>query len=86
MTLDPELVEEPWVVIPDIVSLNGFDFGPDGLLYAPRAYAAAGGEIGRIDVDAEVVPEVSAELRAPVAAAPLEIEARVVATKSKSED
>jgi len=32
-----------------------------------------------IDVDAEVVPEVSAELRAPVAAAPLEVEARIVA-------
>ncbi len=48
--LDPELVEPPQVVIEDIVSLNGMDFGPDGMLYGPLQF---GGGVVRIDVDAE---------------------------------
>ncbi len=47
--LDPELVDPPVVIIPDIVSLNGMDFGPDGLLYGPLQFESS---IVRIDVDA----------------------------------
>lgn len=60
--LDPALMAEPRLVMegegdaPWPNQLNGFDFGPDGLLYAPRPFSATGGEIGRIDVDA-AVPE-----------------------------
>jgi sugar lactone lactonase YvrE len=57
--LDPELVAPPQLLMagsgiapwPD--QLNGFDIGPDGRLYAPRPFSAAG-EIVRINVD--VVP------------------------------
>ena len=58
--LDPDLVQAPRVVLPDsgippwIGQLNGFDFGPDGLLYSPRPFS---GDIVRIDVDA-VAPAV----------------------------
>jgi len=53
--LDPDLVDPPKLLMsgsgtppwPD--QLNGFDFGPDGKLYAPRPF---GGQIGWIDVDA----------------------------------
>ncbi len=59
--LDPDLVDPPQMLIPPSVppvGLNGFDFGPDGLLYSPRMFT---GEIVRIDVDAAVpVPEVVA--------------------------
>jgi sugar lactone lactonase YvrE len=57
--LDPALEAEPRLVMegegdaPWPNQLNGFDFGPDGLLYSPRPFSAAGGEIGRIDVDAD---------------------------------
>ncbi len=47
--LDPELEADPIPLLPDIVGLNGFDFGPDGLLYAPLFF---GGEVVKIDVDA----------------------------------
>jgi len=54
--LDPELVAPPQLIMagsgiapwPD--QLNGFDFGPDGRLYAPRPFSGAG-EILRINVD-----------------------------------
>jgi len=38
------------IIIPDVVNLNGFDFGPDGLLYGPLF----GQQIVRVDVDADV--------------------------------
>lgn len=50
--LDPNLVEDPQVIIPDhgeppfLDQLNGFDFGPDGMLYAPQLL---GNRILRID-------------------------------------
>jgi sugar lactone lactonase YvrE len=58
--LDPNLVDPPTLLMsgsgippwPD--QLNGFDFGPDGLLYAPRPFSGPG-EIVRIDVDADPV-------------------------------
>ncbi|HEX6249536.1 MAG TPA: hypothetical protein VFZ64_16830, partial [Nocardioidaceae bacterium] len=52
--LDPELTEPPEVLIPDsgtppfVEQLNGFDFGPDGMLYAPQPFK---GQIIRIDPD-----------------------------------
>jgi sugar lactone lactonase YvrE len=57
--LDPALIAEPRLIMegegdaPWPNQLNGFDFGPDGLLYSPRPFSATGGDIGRIDVDAE---------------------------------
>lgn len=40
--VDPDLVDPPRVVIPDsgnlAQQLNGFDFGPDGMLYAPQPF------------------------------------------------
>lgn len=57
--LDPMLAQPPRVVMqgsgvapwPD--QLNGFDFGPDGLLYSPQPFhVPSGGRIVRIDVDA----------------------------------
>ena len=56
--LDPELVDPPQVIIPDLVGFNGMDFGPDGLLYGPLFF---GGAIARIDVDAaDPAPEIVA--------------------------
>lgn len=56
--LDPELVDPPQVVIPDLAGFNGMDFGPDGLLYGPLFFSGA---IARIDVDAAVpAPEIVA--------------------------
>lgn len=46
--LDPMLETDP-VPVGDIVGLNAFDFGPDGLLYAPSFFT---GEVVRLDVDA----------------------------------
>lgn len=42
--VDPELADPPRTVIPDstvppyIAQLNGFDFGPDGMLYSPQPF------------------------------------------------
>ena len=46
--LDPALSDPP-VVLDSSLNVNGFDFGPDGYLYAPSQFT---GEIVRIDVDA----------------------------------
>lgn len=54
LELDPELVDPPRVVIPNSGvppfpnQLNGFDFGPDGHLYAPQPFQ---GQVVRIDPD-----------------------------------
>ena len=47
--IDPQLLAAPRVILPDIVGLNGFDFGRDGWLYSP---STATGQVVRIDVDA----------------------------------
>lgn len=61
--LDPDLVDAPRVVIPDsttapfVSQLNGFDVGPDGMLYAPQPILS---RIVRIDLetgDLEVVAD-----------------------------
>ena len=49
--VDPDLEEEPVLIMGGgnpALHLNGFDFGPDGKLYAPRQQL---GQIVRIDVD-----------------------------------
>lgn len=48
--LDPELVNPPQLLIETLGWLNGFDFGPDGLLYGP---IWTEGRVVKIDVDAE---------------------------------
>jgi sugar lactone lactonase YvrE len=53
--IDPDGVDPPRVILPDVMNLNGFDFGPDGLLYGPLF----GQEIVRIDVDAATIETVS---------------------------
>jgi sugar lactone lactonase YvrE len=54
--LDPELQAAP-LETPGVGPLNGMDFGPDGLLYAPR-----GEEIVRIDVDTAAVEALTDEI------------------------
>ena len=49
--LDPDLIADPVALNEDAIGLNGFDFGPDGYLYAPSFFT---GEIVKIDVDAAV--------------------------------
>jgi sugar lactone lactonase YvrE len=49
--LDPELIDAPELIMPDLSGFNGMDFGPDGLLYGPLFNDGA---IARIDVDAAV--------------------------------
>jgi sugar lactone lactonase YvrE len=68
--LDPDLVAAPRVVIPDsgappfITQLNGMDFGPDGMLYAPQPFV---GRVVRIDVDTGVVAPIADGLDFPAA-------------------
>jgi sugar lactone lactonase YvrE len=55
----PQLIWDPGDGYPFLQQLNGFDFGPDGMLFAPQPYL---GRVVRIDVDATpVVPQVVAE-------------------------
>jgi sugar lactone lactonase YvrE len=49
--LDPDLVDDP-VLLNENLLVNGFDFGPDGYLYAPSFFT---GEVLKIDVDAAAV-------------------------------
>ncbi len=49
--LDPDLASDP-VLLDPALNINGFDFGPDGFLYAPAQYT---GEILKIDVDADPI-------------------------------
>jgi sugar lactone lactonase YvrE len=68
--LDPDLVQPPIAIIADsgippfLTQLNGMDFGPDGLLYAPQPWL---GRIVAIDVDAASVTLVAKNLAAPSA-------------------
>ncbi len=56
--IDPMLEADPIPLDETLAGLNAFDFGPDGLLYAPSFFT---GEVLRIDVDASpIAPEVIA--------------------------
>ena len=48
--VDPDGLEPPRRIISDVETLNGFDFGPDGLLYGPLFDQ----KIVRVDVDADI--------------------------------
>lgn len=56
--LDPELVAPPRVVIPSsgvppfLGQLNGFDFGPDGMLYSPQPFMM---RVIKVDPDTGVI-------------------------------
>lgn len=62
--LDPELDDDP-VLINGDVSLNSFDFGPDGYLYAPSFFT---GDIFKIDVDDATNLELLTQLGTPTSA------------------
>ena len=48
--LDPDLIDDP-VEINAALTVNSFDFGPDGYLYAPSFFT---GEVLKIDVDSAI--------------------------------
>lgn len=66
--LDPDLVGPPRTVIPDSGTppfpnqLNGFDVGPDGMLYAPQPFQ---GKVVRIDPDTGTATTVVSGLPQP---------------------
>jgi len=64
--LDPDLAAPPVEIEPSLV-VNGFDFGPDGNLYAPSFFT---GEVLRIDVDTSppTVEVVASGLALPISA------------------
>ncbi|MEW6333223.1 MAG: hypothetical protein AB1558_03060 [Thermodesulfobacteriota bacterium] len=77
--LDPELVEPPALIIPRLGWLNGFDFGPDGLLYGPIITLS---KLVRIDVDTPSMED----LPVPVSittAAKFDSQGRLVVTESQ---
>jgi sugar lactone lactonase YvrE len=63
--LDPDLSEEPRLIIEKLGWLNGMDFGPDGLLYGP---ICNGDNVVRIDVDAATMATVADGFGVPAAA------------------
>jgi len=70
--VDPDGLEPPRTIIADVVNLNGFDFGPDGLLYGPLF----GQEIVRVDVDADA-PKVEPVANFPGAAVKFDSKGRL---------
>lgn len=66
--LDPDLTGWKRVVIPDSgvppfpTQLNGFDFGPDGMLYSPQPFL---GRIVKIDPETGALAVVAADLPSP---------------------
>ncbi|MBN1292836.1 MAG: SMP-30/gluconolactonase/LRE family protein [Candidatus Latescibacteria bacterium] len=62
--LDPYLIKPPRFMVKDPGSINGFDFGPDGFLYAP---VRSKGEVVRIDVDNGSITTVAGGFGSPVA-------------------
>ncbi len=61
--VDPEGIDPPTLLLP-IDGLNGFAFGPDGLLYSPQTTT---GSVIRIDVDALTVETFATGFTLPVA-------------------
>ncbi len=62
--IDPDGVLPPQLILEPAGGLNGFSFGPDGLLYTP--YQSAGA-VARIDVDAATVDVFAPGFGLPVA-------------------
>lgn len=63
--VDPNGVNPPRAILPDLVDLNGFDFGPDGLLYGPLF---SDGRVVRIDVNTGAMSTVADGFGIPAAA------------------
>lgn len=63
--IDPEGIDHPTLLDPNFYNLNGFDFGPDGLLYGPIFQE----RILRIDVDSGPPPLWSEDIINPFASA-----------------
>jgi len=63
--MDPEGIDPPALLDPNFYNLNGFDFGPDGLLYGPIFQE----RILRIDVDSGPPPLWSEDVVNPFASA-----------------
>ena len=62
--VDPNLETAPKQIIPELGWLNGFDFGPDGLLYGP---IIALSQIAKIDIDAPSVEFLPVDVYGPCA-------------------
>lgn len=62
--IDPQGAAPPRLILKDLGGLNGFDFGPDGLLYGPLWFR---GQVVRIDVDKPEVHVVTDGLGVPAA-------------------
>ena len=81
--LDPDLVEPPRTVIPDSGTppfpnqLNGFDFGPDGLLYAPQPFQ---GKVVRINPDTGQMSTVVSALPQPPTSVEFDSQGRLYAS------
>jgi len=63
--IDPNGVHSPRQIATNLGGLNGFDFGPDGLLYGPLYFK---GQVVRINVDTGAITTVAAGFGIPVAA------------------
>ncbi|HET7357914.1 MAG TPA: hypothetical protein VFJ09_14690 [Nocardioidaceae bacterium] len=83
--LDPNLVKPPRVVIPDSGpagapwpnQLNGFDFGPDGMLYSPQPYQS---RIVRINPNTGAMTVVADKLPAPPTSVEFDAHGRLYAS------
>ncbi|MEE4272590.1 MAG: hypothetical protein V2I67_13000 [Thermoanaerobaculales bacterium] len=76
--LDPELVDPPELLIETLGWLNGFDFGPDGLLYGPIWTEQ---RVVKIDVDAQP-PTIETVTEIPAAAVKFDSQDRLHAVDS----
>ncbi len=76
--LDPELVDPPTVIFPQLGFLNGFDFGPDGLLYGPIILQS---KLVRIDVDTPSLEDLPVQV-AIAAAAKFDSQGRLVVNEA----
>lgn len=83
--LDPNLVKPPRVVIPDSEQagapwphqLNGFDFGPDGMLYSPQPFQS---RIVRVNPDTGAITVVASGLPSPPSSVEFDAHGRLYAS------
>lgn len=83
--LDPNLVKPPRVVIPDSEKagapwphqLNGFDFGPDGMLYSPQPFQS---RIVRVNPETGAISVVASGLPSPPSSIEFDAHGRLYAS------
>jgi sugar lactone lactonase YvrE len=63
--IDPEGKQEPRKIIEGMGGLNGFDFGPDGMLYGPLWFK---GQVAKVNVDTGELTVVADGFKIPAAA------------------